>query len=260
MNENDALKKFYECAGQNDLNGCLDALKHISIDTLNRQDDDGYDMLIQAVVAENVCAVTALLQDKRCDWTHEDELCGMTAEEFAMDYPEDSPIQQAFFNNSAPAFIYRNGNVIRKSDVYDRIMDGSIEPDRRNTGYMADYYFARLYVDGKITKEEFESWRGDPRDLYWEAHIVLLIEDEEYGRQLVDWDFIRGEAEPDEWLSFLRDLPQYAGEADWDKLSREGSEDSWQALLEVCPELAEKRIPGIHVGLSRNTDIYDPGK
>ena len=74
MNEKDALQKFYECANNNDLPGCLESLKDISIDTLNKQDSDDYDMLISAVVSGNACAVTALLQDNRCDRTHEENL------------------------------------------------------------------------------------------------------------------------------------------------------------------------------------------
>ena len=46
MNEKDALEKFYACTRNNDLSGALAALKFISIDTLNKQDDDDYDMLI----------------------------------------------------------------------------------------------------------------------------------------------------------------------------------------------------------------------
>ena len=60
MRENDAVRKFYACAAKNDVNGCLESLKDISIDTLNKQDDDNYDMLISAVVSGNECAVKAL--------------------------------------------------------------------------------------------------------------------------------------------------------------------------------------------------------
>ena len=35
MNEKDALKKFYECANNNDLAGCLESLKDISIDDIS---------------------------------------------------------------------------------------------------------------------------------------------------------------------------------------------------------------------------------
>ena len=98
MNEQDACKKFYECANSNDLEGCLAALKDISVERLNRQDDDDYDMLIQAVVNEDPCEVEALLIDNRCDLNHRENLCGMTAREFAMDYPDDSRIKQLFLN------------------------------------------------------------------------------------------------------------------------------------------------------------------
>jgi hypothetical protein len=99
-----------------------------------------------------------------------------------------------------------------------------------------DFYRAQLVVNGKISKEDFESLT-DPEELYWEGQIVLLIGDEEYGKKFVNWDYIRETAEPDEWLAFLRDLPQYACEADWKKLAEEGSKESLQSLLAVRPEL-----------------------
>jgi hypothetical protein len=102
MNEKTALRKFDEYTVNNDLSGALEALKHISADTLVRQDDDGYDMLIQSVVSGYECAVTALIKDGRCDLTNEDFLCGMSAAEFALDYPENSPIYQAFHPSPAP--------------------------------------------------------------------------------------------------------------------------------------------------------------
>ena len=240
MNEKDALKKFYECANNNDLAGCLESLKDISIDTLNQQDDDDYDMLISAVVSGNACAVTALLQDNRCDRTHEENLCGMTAEQFAMDYPEDSPIRQAFANAPMQDLIYRDGKVIDRSDIFDRIMDNTIECDKGCFDMLAgDFYRAQLVVNGKVSKADFESWLN-PAELYWDAQIALLISDEEYGKKFVDWDYIRDAASADEWLSFLRDLPQYADKADWDKLFKEGSHTSWKALADARPEFQEK--------------------
>ena len=240
MNENDALKKFNESAKENDLQGCMEALKSISIDTLNHQDDDGYDMLIQATVAENVCAVIALLRDNRCDRTHEEYLCGMTADEFAMDYPEDSPIRVAFAKAPMQQFIYRNGEVIDRNDIFKRIMENTLEADKGCFDMLpADYYRAELLVNGKISKENFEEWIN-PAELYWEAQISLLIGDEEYGKTVVDWEYIREAADPNEWLSFLRDLPQYAHEADWEMLRNEGGEANWQDLLAVRPEFAEK--------------------
>ena len=240
MNEKDALKKFYECANNNDLAGCLESLKDISIDALNEQDDDDYDMLISAVVSGNACAVTALLQDNRCDRTHEENLCGMSAEQFAIDYPEDSPIRQAFANAPMQEFIYRDGKVIDRNDIFDRIMDDTLECDKGCFDMLpGDFYRAELVVNGKVSKEDFESWIN-PADLYWEAQIALLIGDEEYGKKFADWDYIREAASANEWLSFLRDLPQYADKADWNKLFNEGHYESWEALVKARPKFQAK--------------------
>ena len=240
MNEKNALKKFYECANRNDLQGCLASLKEISIHTLNQQNDDDYDMLISAVVSGNECAVTALLQDNRCDRTHEENLCGMTAEEYAMDYPEDSPICQAFANAPMQKFIFRDGKVIERSDIFNQIMAGCLEADKGCFDMLpGDFYRAELVVNGKISKEDFERWIN-PAEMYWEGQIALLAGDEEYGRKFVDWNDIRDGAEADEWLSFLRELPQYAVEADWEKLIKEGSKSSWEALLNARPEFESK--------------------
>lgn len=96
MTEKDALRNFYECVNCDDLDGALAALKSISAETLNHQDGDDYDLLIQAAATGNDCAVEALLKDGRCDTTHEENLCGRTAFDFGMDYPADSRIHQAF--------------------------------------------------------------------------------------------------------------------------------------------------------------------
>ncbi len=240
MDEKDALKKFYECANNNDLPGCLESLKDISIDTLNKQDNDDYDMLISAVVSSNACAVTALLQDNRCDRTHEENLCGMTAEQFAMDYPEDSSIWQAFANAPMQEFIYRDGKVIDRNDIFDRIMDDTLECDKGCFDMLpGDYYRAELVVNGKVSKEDFESWLN-PAELHWEGQIALLIGDEEYGKKFVDWEYIRAAAEANDWLSFLRDLPQYSDKADWNKLIKEGSKASWETLVNIRSEFQEK--------------------
>ena len=240
MNEKDGLKKFHECANNNDLPGCLESLKDISIDALNQQDDDDYDMLIQAVVSGNECAVVALLQDNRCDRTHEENLCGMTAEQFAMDYPEDSPIRQAFADAPMQDFIYRDGKIIDRNDIFDRIMDDTLECDKGCFDMLpGDFFRAELVANGKVSKADFESW-VNPAELYWDAQIALLIGDEEYGKKFVDWDYIREAASANEWLSFLRDLPQYADKADWDKLFNEGHYSSWEALADARPEFQAK--------------------
>ena len=240
MTEQDALKKFVECANGHDLAGCLDALRHLSVDTLNAQDEDGYDMLISAAVSGNGCAVAALLRDNRCDRTHAENLCGMTAAEYAMDYPENSPLRKAFAEAPAQEFIYRDGRRIERGDIYDRIMDGTLECDKGCFDMLpGDCWRAALVVGGKVAKEDFERWLN-LAELYWEGQIVLLIGDEQYGRKFVNWEEIRKSAEPHEWLSFLRDLPQYAGQADWDKLIKEGDRESWQALRKARPELQDK--------------------
>jgi hypothetical protein len=98
MTEKEAVAKFLACVRNNDLAGAVEALKLVSTECINHQDDDDYDMLIQAVVNEDPCEVEALLIDNRCDLTHRENLCGMTAREFAMDYPDDSRIKQLFLN------------------------------------------------------------------------------------------------------------------------------------------------------------------
>ncbi len=240
MDEKNALKKFYEAASGNDLENALAALAALSTRTLNEQDDDDYDMLIQAVVSGNACAVTALLQDNRCDRTHTENICGMTAEEFAADHPEESPIRQAFANAPMQEFIYRDGHVIARSSIYDRIMDDTIECDKGAFDMLpGDFYRAELVTAGKVSKEDFENWL-DPAELCWDGQIALLIGDEEYGKKFVDWDYIREAAEANEWLSFLRDLPRYADQADWDKLFKEGHYRSWKALADARPEFQAK--------------------
>ena len=240
MTEKEAIRKFYACANFNDLPGCLEALKHISTDTINRQDDDGYDMLISEAVSGNDCAVTALLQDNRCDRTHEEDLCGLRAEEFALDYPEDSPIRQAFYDAPLQEFIYRDGEIIDQNDIFDRIMNDSLECDKGCFDMLpGDYYRAKLLVNGKVSKEDFEAWIN-PEELYWEAQLALLAGDEEYGKKFVDWNYIREEAEANDWLDFLQAMPHYAGEADWEKIIKEGSKNYWVELVEARPEFKDK--------------------
>ena len=96
MTEQEALKKFGECCRNNDSKGAKEALGSISAETVNRQDDDDYDLLIQAAVGEDVCAVQALLEDGRCDLTHQENLCGLHAYDYALHLPEESPIRRAF--------------------------------------------------------------------------------------------------------------------------------------------------------------------
>ncbi len=96
MTEQKALKTFRECCNRDDLKGAKAALGSVSAETINRQDNDGYDLLIQASVSGNACAVQTLLEDGRCDLTHRENLCGMGAYDYTLDLPEGSPIPKAF--------------------------------------------------------------------------------------------------------------------------------------------------------------------
>jgi hypothetical protein len=118
MNEKQALEKFTRCAGRGDLRGAHEALQSVSGGTLNRQDADGYDMLIQAVVSGNACAVEALLATGRCDESHEEGLCGCRAFEFAMDYPENSRIRRLFLlRKYNPAGPFNFGIACERNDA-----------------------------------------------------------------------------------------------------------------------------------------------
>ena len=144
---------------------------------------------------------------------------------------------------SGPDFFRRNGELIPKSEVYDRIEAGTLAADKELFDSLdSDFSRAMLAGKGKVSKRDFEKWMEldkFPQSLYWEAQIALLLTDAEYAQKFLDWDYIRSAAEPDEWLSFLRDLPEYAAEADWEKLNAEGAPSSWRKLLEVRPELGK---------------------
>lgn len=99
MDEEMAIAKFWKAANENDEQAAQIALKHISRKTINAQDDDDYTMLITAVQNGNACAVRTLLASGKCDLALRENLCGMTAQEFAEDYPENSPIRLAFCGN-----------------------------------------------------------------------------------------------------------------------------------------------------------------
>ena len=92
----EALKIFAKAADNNDDAAARAALENIPAEVLNERDDDDYDYLMAAVQNGCACAVRALLASGKCDLTHRDNLCGMTAEEFAQDYAEGSPVRQAF--------------------------------------------------------------------------------------------------------------------------------------------------------------------
>jgi len=96
MDEKKAVIKFWKAANEDNEQAARNALKHISWETINAQDDDGYTMLITAIQNENLCAIRALLASGQCNLDLRENLCGMTAKEFSEDFPENSPIRKAF--------------------------------------------------------------------------------------------------------------------------------------------------------------------
>ena len=96
MDEMKAIAEFWKAANENNEQAARSALMNISRETINSQDDDDYTMLIAAVQNGNLCAVRALLESGKCDLELRENLCGMTAQEFAEDFPENSPIRRAF--------------------------------------------------------------------------------------------------------------------------------------------------------------------
>ena len=96
MEVKEAVKMFWKAAGENDDAGARKALESIPAEVVNECDGDDYDWLISAVQHGDGCAVRALLASGKCDLSHRDNLCGMTAEEISRDFSEDSPVRRAF--------------------------------------------------------------------------------------------------------------------------------------------------------------------
>lgn len=157
MTEKEALRKFYNCADRNDLDGCLEALKALSPAVINEQCDDGYDMLISAVVSENQCAVEALLMDGRCDRTNRESLCGLTAEEFALNEPENNEIRIAFEESLPAQYIYRDGELIPREEIFHRIMTDELEADEGALSLLPLSTCAKLAKHNKISEDCWES-------------------------------------------------------------------------------------------------------
>ena len=132
MTEKEFHREFAECANRDDFEGCLAALEGVSAEVINRQCDDGYDMLISAVMSGNPCAVEALLADGRCDRTNREGLCGLTAEEFALNEPEDSRVRIAFEESLPAQYIYREEKLIPREEIFHLIMTDQLEADEDN--------------------------------------------------------------------------------------------------------------------------------
>lgn len=96
MENTKAMTDFCKAADAGDYAAACEALKFIPREVVNERDGDDYDMLITAVQNGSVTAVRALLASGKCDLEHRENLCGMTAREFAQDYPAGSPMRRAF--------------------------------------------------------------------------------------------------------------------------------------------------------------------
>ena len=159
MTEKEIFREFKECANRNNFDGCLAALKKLSADAINRQCDDGYDMLITAVVSDNSCAVEALLYDGRCDRTNRECLCGMTAEDFALDYPENSEIRIAFEEALPAQYIYRDGVLIPREEIFYLIMTDQLEADEGALSLLKSSTCAKLFQHNKINDDCLENFQ-----------------------------------------------------------------------------------------------------
>ena len=95
------LRKFAKASDAGDFEAACRALEDIPASVLNECDEDDYDWLMASVQNGSVTAVRALLASGKCDLNHRENLCGMTAREFAQDYPENSPMRRAFDEYSA---------------------------------------------------------------------------------------------------------------------------------------------------------------
>ena len=228
-----ALRKFIDCIRTGDRGGAKAALKALTVAELNTPDETGCTLLMRFAAENNAAAVRLLLNDRRCDPSVAGR-DGRTAQELAA-----APVKELLANASSPEFFWRNGEAIPKNEVYDRVEAGTLAADKALFDSLdGDFFRALLTGKGKVSKRDFESWMEVDRfPLHWEAQIALLLTDAEYARKFLDWDYIRSAAEADDWLSFLRDLAEYADEADWDKLACEGDAVAWMELLKVCPEL-----------------------
>jgi len=163
----------------------------------------------------------------------------LSAADYAMHYEEDSRIRTAVLEAPQQNWLYREGQVIRKEELLSKLMDGSLEADAGCFTLLDDTSCVELLLKGKVAQEDFEAWTT-PDGIDWRAQLMLLANNEEFGKKFVSWEHIRMYVEPDEWLSFLRDLPRYADKADWNKLIKEGSKASWEALVNARPEFKDK--------------------
>ena len=96
MDYMEELRKFAKASDAGDYEAACKALEDIPASVLNERDDDDCDWLMASVQNGSVTAVRALLASGKCDLSNRENLCGMTAREFAQDYPVGSPMRRAF--------------------------------------------------------------------------------------------------------------------------------------------------------------------
>ena len=236
MENDSALRKFYDCIASGDRRAAKAALEAVPLAALNTPDETGRTPLARFVAENDAVAVGMLLRDGRSDWSIAEGV-GSGAR-----YTAPRTLKKLFERYSPPDFFYRNGEAIPADEVWKRVDAGTLAVDEALFDSLeGDFFRAMLAGEGKVSKADFEKWMETDRfPLYWEAQIALLLTDPEYAQKFVDWEYIRSAAEANEWLSFLRDLPEYADEADWDKLALEGDALAWRELLKVRPEFAER--------------------
>ena len=97
--------------------------------------------------------------------THEENLCGLRACDFAKDYPEDSRIRKAFDAAGPAPCIYRGKELIRREDIFGRLMDGTLEAGEGSLSLLSDDDCAQLAASGRISMDDFKS-RVDPGELH----------------------------------------------------------------------------------------------
>ena len=233
---NERIQKFIDRVRAGDRGGARAALAALTVAELNTPDETGRTLLARFAMENNAAAVRLLLKDGRSDPS---VVCrdGKTARELAA-----GPVRELLDGASSPEFFWRNGGAVPRNELRARLEAGTLAADEAIFDALPDDFTRALLTGkGKVSKRDFEKWMEvDEFPLCWEAQIALLLTDAEYAQKFLDWDCIRSAAEPDEWLSFLRDLPECADEADWDKLAMEGDAEAWQKLLKVRPEFTER--------------------
>ena len=81
----------------------------------------------------------------------------MTAEEFALDNPEDSEIRIAFEEAFPAQYIYRDGVLIPREEIFHLIMTDQLEADEGALTLLPLSTCAKLLAHNKISEECMEA-------------------------------------------------------------------------------------------------------